>query len=132
MTTTTVRREGFNICHYHTCQQQQSQRHRRATIKGKGITTRRRDRKCQAIHNSSSSNCDNDIHDNQYDRSRRHSISLLSSLASLSLFSTTATAGEDETLKPSAYDFTVQLNGQDVSLSKYRGKVSLIMNIASE
>ena len=32
----------------------------------------------------------------------------------------------------SAYDFSVTLDGEPVSLSQYRGKVSLIMNIASE
>ena len=32
----------------------------------------------------------------------------------------------------SAYDFDVTLEGEPVSLSQYRGRVSLIVNIASE
>ncbi|MCA9174856.1 MAG: redoxin domain-containing protein [Planctomycetales bacterium] len=59
----------------------------------------------------------------------------LSALLALTLFCSAATAKEDEKAEkaPAALNFKMKsLDGKDVELSKYRGKVLLVVNVASE
>jgi len=49
------------------------------------------------------------------------------------VFFSCSTKAEDELMAKSVYDFTAKdIDGNDVSLSKYEGKVILIVNVASE
>lgn len=61
--------------------------------------------------------------------SRRHAAVMLATGAAV-LHETPAMSYAESS--GSAYDFDVTLEGEPVSLSQYRGRVSLIVNIASE
>ncbi len=65
-------------------------------------------------------------------RLRSTAVVLLLSLLPVALAGDQPKAGKEESMAKSIYDFTVKdIDGKDVALSKYKGDVLLIVNVAS-
>ena len=86
-----------------------------------------------AVRTTCSSRSNASIDDAGY-TSRRHAAVMLAAAGAAVLHDTSPAMSKyaESTTSGSAYDYEVTLEGEPVSLSQYRGRVSLIVNIASE